>query len=161
MTSSSNLAEVPKVLMAPTVSAPGELPGEVTPPKTLVPSFALPKFPAEHTTTMPAATARSTACATGEVRNDSGREPNDRFTTRIPKFSLLAIANSSASMTALAYPHPSLFMTRRSRMWAFGARRATMPATCVPWPWPSFALPSSSAKLRLTTTRFPRSGCSA
>ena len=60
-TVSSDRAAVPCVSSAPTVSTDGSLPGDVTPPNTILPSVVLPTFPADATTTMPAATARSAA----------------------------------------------------------------------------------------------------
>src|SRR5687768_5239396 len=56
----------------PTVRADGALPGELMPayPISPVTGFS-PLLPAETTTTMPAATARSTACTSGSVAADS------------------------------------------------------------------------------------------
>src|SRR6187397_1280241 len=59
-TPSSDRATVPRVFSAPTVSAPGVLPGQTMAPMIGVPSSVLPRLPADATTTRPAATARST-----------------------------------------------------------------------------------------------------
>ena len=80
---SSDRPTVLWVLSAPTVSAPGVLPGETIAPMTGVPSSVLPRLPADDTTTRPAETARSTASASGSVRYDSvAAWPSDILTTR-------------------------------------------------------------------------------
>jgi len=65
---------VPLVFNAPTVSAPGVKPGDTMAPTIGTPAAFLPMLPADATTTMPAATARSTASASGSSRyaSDAG-----------------------------------------------------------------------------------------
>ena len=58
----------PRVLSAPTVSAAGVFPGEMTPPTIGRPSSVFPMLPAAATTTRPALTARSTAWHSGSSR---------------------------------------------------------------------------------------------
>ena len=59
---SSDRPTVPHVLIAPTVMAYGELPGDVMPPRIGAPVFVLfPWLPADATTTMPALKASATA----------------------------------------------------------------------------------------------------
>src|SRR5687768_13046872 len=66
-TTSSDRSRVPLVSTAPTVSAAGEFPGEVIPPRIGAPVDVAPWFPADATTTMPALTARATARQSGSV----------------------------------------------------------------------------------------------
>src|SRR5471032_2090293 len=72
-TVSSSRLTVPCVLSEPTVIASGELPGDVMPPRIIVPSAATPSFPAAATTTMPACTASATASQSGSVAAGSIR----------------------------------------------------------------------------------------
>src|SRR5438093_5820339 len=75
---------VPHVLSAPTVSASGELPGDVMPPRIMCPSADLPALPADATTTMPAFTASATARHSGSVVDDSNTGcPSERLMTRM------------------------------------------------------------------------------
>src|SRR5215510_554626 len=71
---SSERLAVPHVLMAPTVIAYGELPGEVMPPSIGAPLSAMPSLPADATTTIPAATARATAWHSGSISAGSFTE---------------------------------------------------------------------------------------
>jgi hypothetical protein len=67
-TSSSSRLALALWRAAPIVSADGALPGDVTPAKPTSPvSGFMPMLPADTTTTMPARTARSTACTIGSV----------------------------------------------------------------------------------------------
>ena len=70
---------------APTVMAYGELPGDSIPPMTGVPSAVFPRLPAAATTTIPAATARSTASHSGSSAAGSNTGcPSDRLMIRMP-----------------------------------------------------------------------------
>jgi hypothetical protein len=81
---SSPRAIVPQVFSAPTVSAIGELPGEVIPPSTRLPSGLRPSLPAETITVRPAAAARATASHSGSVAAGSATGwPSERLMTRM------------------------------------------------------------------------------
>ena len=64
---SSERSGVPLVLIAPTVIACGELPGDEMPPRIGEPSSALPALPADTMTTMPDIVAFMTAWQSGSV----------------------------------------------------------------------------------------------
>src|SRR5712691_2811863 len=65
VTWSSSRAALPSVLVAPTVIANGELPGEAMPQSTGVPSGSFPALPAAALTIRPALYARATAAQSG------------------------------------------------------------------------------------------------
>src|SRR5918912_1109141 len=95
VTASSDRVTVPNVFNAPTVIADGELPGDVMPPRTGVPSAVLPAFPADATTTMPACTASATASQSGSVAAGSITGwPSERLMTRMLYRDRFAIAHS-------------------------------------------------------------------
>src|SRR6266852_314709 len=111
---SSDRTTVPCVFNAPTVMASGEFPGDVIPPHTGRPSGARPRFPAEATTTRPAACACSTASQIGSSSAGSRTAcPTDRFSTLMLYLRRCAIAQSIALMTSLVRPDPSGPSTRR------------------------------------------------
>src|SRR5262245_47999159 len=113
VTLSSSREAVPKVLVAPTVIANGELPGDAMPPRTGVPSGILPALPAAATTTIPARYARSTAAHSGSKATGSVTAwPSERFMILMLYLALLAITQSMPAITSLVLPTPSSPRTR-------------------------------------------------
>ena len=104
---------VPFVLIAPTVIANGELPGELIPPRIGVPFSSLPALPADTMTTMPAAVAFATAMHSGSVVDGSVTGcPSDRLITRILYLSRFSMTHSMPAMTSLVHPVPFAPRTR-------------------------------------------------
>src|SRR5881628_3737532 len=104
---------VPHVLSAPTVSAPGVLPGDVMLPSTVRPSGDFPELPADATTTMPALTAFCTTTHSGSVEDGSNTGwPSERFMTRMLYFARLVITQLTPAMTSLVSPVPFAPSTR-------------------------------------------------
>src|SRR6266576_2473638 len=166
VTSSSSREAVPNVLVAPTVIAYGELPGDAMPPRTGVPSANFPAFPAAVMTMIPARYARSTAAQSGSNRTGSVTAwPSDRFMILMLYFALLLITQSMPAMTSLVLPTPSSPSTRTLITCAPGAMPPVycvvtpaayvpvpvmIPATCVPCPYSSVV---GSPAIMLTLAR--------
>ena len=112
------------VSRAPTEIAEGALPGLLMPayPTWPVTRFT-PLLPADATTTMPLATARSTACTRGSVAAGSKIGwPRDRLITSMPYVARLSIANCTARTTSLVRPDPCASSTLSEINRTFGAR---------------------------------------
>ena len=127
-----------------------------------------PQLPAEHTTTMPSASACSSRFWIASLFFSMPRE-------RLSTFAPCSIAQRMPVATAAIPPRPSASSTRTGMMRAPGAVRATMPATWVPWPKassirpsPSLSMPSPTSvgtaslptKSQPGTSRFRRAWCS-
>src|SRR6185295_18154943 len=97
--SSSVRVSVPFVLVAPTVSTHGALPGAVTAPYCRWPWAFLPMLPAAVTTVMPRSVTRLAASVSGSVQYDSWiAAPTDMLTTRMLYVVRLATTQTSAAM---------------------------------------------------------------
>src|SRR5689334_23251160 len=100
---SSLRVAVPFMSSDPTVMADGALPGEFIPayPTSCVVGSP-PLFPADTTTTMPAATACSTACTSGSLAAGSYTGwPSDMLMTSMPSVALFFTAKLTAFTTQL------------------------------------------------------------
>ena len=85
-------------------------------------SGAMPSLPAAATTTRPLNHALSAAASSGSVRYDSATvDDSDRFTTRIPKRSLLSTANWMPWITSRMVVSPSSSETFTEIRFARGA----------------------------------------
>ncbi len=119
---SSERSGVPFVLIAPTVIAYGELPGDEMPPRIGEPSSALPALPADAMTMMPAMLAFITAWQSGSVVDGSVTGwPSERLIARILYLSRFSITHSMPAMTSLVYPVPSGPRTRTLTSFTPGA----------------------------------------
>ena len=121
--SSSLRPAVPQVFSAPTVSATGELPGDVMPPSTGAPVGALARVARRRDDHDAGVDARATAWHSGSVSARLDHRMAERQVDDLECCicARLSIAQSMPAMTSLVRPLPSAPSTRTLTRFAPGA----------------------------------------